>query len=420
MKKTSKNTLSKFAHIVNKDENQKRSVEELQSFYNFEGGISFYNHLKDEDERQRKMTDTHSNLGRKSKMLKVSNSTFYGHKAHENKANDMTMSHYYQNSNLKEYFKYSEPIVPEIEHLVKYYNTSSVDTFQDEYDKEATYSKYGILNQVSLEEEKKIKQNLKDKQLFNLNKMCFENPGELAVLRKKFEGVEKSLATSKSEKLFKNPVDSLSKLKANSQIFASAMSIFTKKQITEYINKISEVKEIYDIKVASKDIRTTDLNRMNVPEEAHVGFDSERSIINNRDFLSKNKHSISNTVSRETVLSDINLRASVYTGCKIKPHARAQFTMTVSGHSFYIIGGVCDERLFEIWVCDCKYKYEWKQLFPKGESVNPRMGHTAALFQNMIYVFGGNTKSDLPTDDIAIYDISKFQLYKDSFKYSFR
>lgn len=436
MNKNSKYTREKNFHIVNKVENQKRAVNEIQSFYlsnsdplltlesNKRSSISMStashaaNTIED-DQFQSLNSETKSKLNN-TQIYKLTGSTFYGGNPRINNLKqkyDSTLGHFYPKNTNTEFFHCTEPVMSEVDYLVRFYHNSTYPADYNSEEKEEVFSKYGITENVTKEEKKTIQTNLKDKPFLQLNTSKFDDQEQVIHYRKRFDSICKSMVW-KNETFFENPVDSLSKIKANQQIFSSVMSILTKKQIKEYINKISEVKDIYDTKVKMKDIRINpQLNNIQIPDEANKGFNSERTVtlnsgspaINRRDSIAQQKPPKSNTVSRETLLSDIELKSSVFSSNKLKPYARTQFTMTVNGSNLFIVGGVCNERLFEIWVSDCKNKFEWKQCFPKGENINPRMGHTAVLFQNMIYIFGGNVKDNpqMPRDDISIYDIGK-------------
>lgn len=77
-----------------------------------------------------------------------------------------------------------------------------------------------------------------------------------------------------------------------------------------------------------------------------------------------------------------------------------------------LFGGLGTDRLNDLWSCDLSIKdqYKWKKLCPGGDDLPmTRNGHTAVLYRNEMFVYGGvleDNKSFKPKEDILIYDIT--------------
>lgn len=116
-------------------------------------------------------------------------------------------------------------------------------------------------------------------------------------------------------------------------------------------------------------------------------------------------------MSRANLLNNVELRGNFVPFTKNRPSARAMATFNAYNNYLYLIGGVSNERLFEVWVCDLNNDYEWIQIHPDGESINPRMGHTSVFFKNCFYIFGGNIKDvAMAREDIIEYDIGNWKI----------
>lgn len=216
---------------------------------------------------------------------------------------------------------------------------------------------------------------------------------------------------NKQDFYFNDPLVSCQLLKINKQVFDKSLNHLLKTQIDMYKQtsnshkleeeKINKVKNVRVIVSTNKDKQ----NELTQPKLVDV--DSKEKIGQVTKFSHHYRH---------LQFSELEMKGLVVYNNKSKPSSRAEFTMNVFNNYIYVIAGFSTERLMEVWVCDLKNNFEWINLHPDGETVNPRMGHSCVIYKNYMYIFGGNLKKTvtMPKEDIAMYNISKFIVLKNN------
>ena len=101
-----------------------------------------------------------------------------------------------------------------------------------------------------------------------------------------------------------------------------------------------------------------------------------------------------------------------------KPSSRVMCTMTLIGTNLFVYGGIKSELLKEMWVCRVSNNYEWLNVTnetAEKDLPNARYGHTAALFKNEIYFFGGRVKEDQkPKEDIVFFNTHSYRFHTET------
>lgn len=205
---------------------------------------------------------------------------------------------------------------------------------------------------------------------------------------------------------YKNPYKSLQKLKRNKQIHHIINVLATDQQESKYMNVINKIEtnkiklsKMPEVKVMNNFVST--LNTTNEEDEEYI-----KAVKRERMYNTQIKHQ----TSRETLLEKVNIQGIFLRSTKIRPPSRIQTASVIHEGIFYIIGGLNRDRLFDIWAYDI-INNTWKNIVPVGDTPLPRMGHSATLYRNEIFIFGGNIENNPmlpPKEDIIIYDICIF------------
>ena len=140
--------------------------------------------------------------------------------------------------------------------------------------------------------------------------------------------------------------------------------------------------------------------------------DQENQNINETNQQNQNdKLTINSTIMRNLLIVEVK---SYY--CKylmhstFNPSSRMGATFTNCYNQLFLFGGLLASEQSDLWKFEIKNKaYTWKKIkFNKEINLNPRYGHTCVLFNNSLYIFGGNLnikKLKYPLEDILIYNI---------------
>lgn len=91
-----------------------------------------------------------------------------------------------------------------------------------------------------------------------------------------------------------------------------------------------------------------------------------------------------------------------------RPSSRSQFSLLYHNYDnnpkIILFGGISSERLNDLWICETK-TMNWKKLQPLAEIPPSRSSHTAVLFRNEMFIYGGQLDLFQLKEDILIYDI---------------
>ena len=94
----------------------------------------------------------------------------------------------------------------------------------------------------------------------------------------------------------------------------------------------------------------------------------------------------------------------------VNPCSRMGATFTKCYNKLFLFGGLLASDQSDLWTLEIKNKvYTWKKIkYNKEVNFNSRYGHSCILFNNSLYIFGGNMnirKLKYPLEDILIYNI---------------
>ena len=86
------------------------------------------------------------------------------------------------------------------------------------------------------------------------------------------------------------------------------------------------------------------------------------------------------------------------------PSQRTDHTVVLWDGRIFIYGGYDGKKRFgDMYKCCIKnYKYKWKEIVSEGIQPLNRFGHSAVVFQNSMFIFGGWNGHDT-MDDIFQY-----------------
>jgi hypothetical protein len=119
-------------------------------------------------------------------------------------------------------------------------------------------------------------------------------------------------------------------------------------------------------------------------------------------------------ISRDVLFTNFNEVFVSYTKNYINtPNSRSQSTMIYHPNSrkFFLFGGLNSERYNDMWTCEYNNdtnNFLWTKLKPKGEIPMTRNGHTAVLYRNEMFIFGGTLEDEKVykiKEDVLIYDV---------------
>ena len=148
---------------------------------------------------------------------------------------------------------------------------------------------------------------------------------------------------------------------------------------------------------------------------------------NNNQNLNE-KLTINSTIMRNHLIVEIKSYYCKYLmHSSVNPCSRMGATFTKCYNKLFLFGGLLASDQSDLWTLEIKNKvYTWKKIkYNKDVNFNPRYGHSCILFNNSLYIFGGNMnirKLKYPLEDILIYNIKTNTMKIGSFKiekYSF-
>ena len=138
--------------------------------------------------------------------------------------------------------------------------------------------------------------------------------------------------------------------------------------------------------------------------------------------LDTNK-TIKSTIIRNALIGEIKKYYCKYIpqSNNSNPNSRMLATFTTYYNGLFLYGGMQTHDTSDLWffVIDNK-RYIWEKKIIKNENlINPRSSHTTVLYNESLYIYGGNLnvkKVKYPLEDILIYNIKTNTLKTAQFK----
>ena len=136
----------------------------------------------------------------------------------------------------------------------------------------------------------------------------------------------------------------------------------------------------------------------------------------------KEKMTINSTIMRNILILEVkSYYCKYFMHNSVNPASRMGATFTNYYNKLFLFGGLLSSEKSDLWMLEIRNKvYTWKKIkYSKDISFNPRYGHSCVLFNNSLYIFGGNMnlkKIKYPLEDILIYNIKTNTMKIGSFK----
>ena len=248
---------------------------------------------------------------------------------------------------------------------------------------ESSMTKYQLMfgnkpNEKKNENEKYIKKSdkLLVKKIYNLNKTLTTN--ELSSRNE-----DSNFRISIIQKEFPNPYQSLGIIKHNYHIFNQISKNFLTRQsnlFSEQINNFQKNQNIFNKKMPMLHI------------SGATSFSKQHFEIPVVDLTEDKDKKIDDDIALLPYLGN-GLRLFAYYRYPNKnfPEGKEQFSIFTKDKDIIITGGLSAYmKNFSVWNLNLE-KLEWQNIKLKHNS-NNRFGHTAVIFQNKLYIFGGRTK----------------------------
>jgi len=272
---------------------------------------------------------------------------------------------------------------------------------------------------------------------------------------------------------FKDPKNSLMTLKINNQLYNNVKEASSSYQYNSYVEQINEnqknklkllIMPKTNIKVMkysfelnknqvkfdknktdgnekSKKLLTINkhlFNKINkklenesINNNSPNNKDSKKELQESYNENNKNpneKITINSTIIRNILILEVKSYYCKYlTHSSFNPCSRMGASFTYYFNKLFLFGGLMTKEQSDLWMLEVKDKvYTWKKIkYNKEINFNPRYGHSCTLFNNSLYIFGGNMnlkKLKYPLEDILIYNIKnntmKIGIFKND-KFSF-
>ena len=137
----------------------------------------------------------------------------------------------------------------------------------------------------------------------------------------------------------------------------------------------------------------------------------------------KEKITINSTLMRNLLILEVKSYYCKYLmHSSVNPCSRMGATLTNCYNKLFLFGGLMTNEINDLWMLEMKNKaYTWRKIKYNQESdFNPRYGHSCVLFNNSLYIFGGNLnlrKLKYPLEDILIYNIQTNTMKADRFRF---
>ena len=217
---------------------------------------------------------------------------------------------------------------------------------------------------------------------------------------------ESNMKITINQKQYPNPFQSLAVIKHNCFIFDEVNKDFLKRQGDLFKQKILKIKK-YNKKYRIKMPKIHISNFSRVPIEIPLVDLTE-------DKDKKSFPEFKNITNKQKKGGSVRLYAYYRYPNKNFPEGREQFSLFLSNNNrIYICGGLAVKMsLMTIW-CLNMDNLEWNKV-QQNDFSNNRFGHTATIYQNKIYFFGGRSKIDkgLFYPGLEIFSLNDGLFYK--------
>ena len=163
-------------------------------------------------------------------------------------------------------------------------------------------------------------------------------------------------------------------------------------------------------------------NKKEKDKEKEKDKDKDKENNDNNQPNSKEKMTINSTIMRNMLILEVKSYYCKYLlHSNVNPCSRMGATFTNYYNKLFLFGGLLSSEQSDLWMLEIRNKvYTWKKIqFSKEITFNPRYGHSCVLFNNSLYIFGGNMnlkKLKYPLEDILIYNIKTNTMKIGSFK----
>ena len=243
--------------------------------------------------------------------------------------------------------------------------------------------------------------------IFSNNKITKDESEFMKKIIKKNKKRGLTIKSRKDE--FSSPKNSLLTLKVNKALMERMNCLMSSTQYDSY-TKIYNKLQFDKIKkniMPKPNIKILQMNQEN---------DKYSNYFKNSD--SSNK-SINDIIVRNNLIKDTK-----FYYCKTieqnnrTPTSRLQASFTKYYNLLYLFGGISSCVLNDLWIFDINTK-KWKQQKIKENNYNFKYGHTSILYNDSLYIFGGNinlNKIKYQIEDIIIYNIINKTLKVANFK----
>ena len=215
-----------------------------------------------------------------------------------------------------------------------------------------------------------------------------------------------SLKIKIKELQYPNPYQSLAVIKNNSFIFEEINKDFLNRQEALFKQKILNMKQ-YNSKYRKKMPKIHISNFTRIPLEIPLVDLTE-------DKDKKEFQAINDITKKQQKEGTVQLYSYYRYPNKNFPEGREQFSLFVyNNNRIYICGGLAVKMNYmSIW-CLNMDKLEWTKI-KQNEYISNRFGHTAIIYQNKIYFYGGRAKMEkgLHYCGLEIFNLNDGNYYK--------
>ena len=169
------------------------------------------------------------------------------------------------------------------------------------------------------------------------------------------------------------------------------------------------------------DNEAVDLNNKDVKKEKDNQNINQENLDTNQQNPNE-KLTINSTIMRNLLIVEVNRYYCKYLfHSSVNPCSRMGATFINCYNKLFLFGGLLTSEQSDLWNFEIKDKaYTWKRIkYNKDFNLNPRYGHSCVLFNNSLYIFGGNMnikKLKYPLEDILIYNIKTNTMKIGTFK----
>ena len=243
--------------------------------------------------------------------------------------------------------------------------------------------------------------------IFSNNKITKDESEYMKKIIKKNKKRGLTIKSRKDE--FSSPKNSLLTLKVNKALMERMNCLMSSTQYDSYTKMYNKLQfdKIKKNIMPKPNIKILQMNQEN---------DKYSNYFKNSD--SSNK-SINDIIVRNNLIKDTK-----FYYCKTieqnnrTPTSRLQASFTKYYNLLYLFGGISSCVLNDLWIFDINTK-KWKQQKIKENNYNFKYGHTSILYNDSLYIFGGNinlNKIKYQIEDIIIYNIINKTLKVANFK----